>query len=173
MKHLKTLKQRLQEEQQPQKAIYNTIKSHEKHNTRLNKRITRILDTEHAYFITFTLDDAHINLKQKSHIKKITQALSQANVIDYTLNNDYGDLTNRLHYHCIATFSLPLNYTTIQQDYQYGALNIKKIINKDIKALSEYIQKLKNHTIKNSVHFITYKRSPKYPLKHNAKEILT
>ena len=172
MKQKKTLKDRLQQQQPPQKAIYNTIKASEKSHTRIRKRLTRIIQEQHAYFLTFTLDNQHLNLKQPTHIKKITQALAQAYVIDYSLNNDYGDLNNRLHYHCIACFNLPLNYTTIQNEYQYGALNIKPIIKKDIKSLSEYIQKLKNHSIKKTTFFLTYKRAPKYPLKMNAKEIL-
>ena len=172
MKQKKTLKDRLKEQQPPQKAIYNTIKSSEKSHTRIRKRITRIIEEQHAYFLTFTLDNEHIQFTQRTHIKKITQALAQAYVIDYSLNNDYGDINNRLHYHCIACFNLPLNYTMIQHEYQYGALNIKPIIKKDLKSLSEYIQKLKNHSIKKSTFFLTFKRAPKYPLKMNAKEIL-
>ena len=172
MKQKKTLKDRLQEQQSPQKAIKNTIQADQRSHSRTRKRITRIIQEQNAYFLTFTLDNEHLNLKQSTHIKKITQALTKAYVIDYSLNNDYGDTNNRLHYHCIACFNLPLNYTMIQHDYQYGALNIKPIIKKDIKSLSEYIQKLKNHSIKKSTFFLTFKRAPKYPLKMNAKEIM-
>jgi hypothetical protein len=172
MRKLKTLIQRIEEEQEPQKAINNTIRSHEKQHTNVRKRITRIIEQEHSYFITFTLNDKHLHKKQRTHIKKITEALAKVSVIDYTLNNDYGDKTNRLHYHAVACFNYQLDYTIIQKIYQYGTLDIKKIINKDIKSLSEYIQKLKNHALKKSVYMLTYKRLPKYPINHTLKELL-
>jgi len=172
MKKLKTLQDRINENQDPQKAIKNTRRSHEKQHTNIRKRVAKIIAQEHSYFITFTLDDQHLNLKQNTHIKKITETLASGSVIDYLLNNDYGDKTNRLHYHAVCCFNCQLDYSTMQKIYQYGALDIAKIIKKDLKSISEYIQKLKNHAIKKSTAMITYKRLPKYPINHTLKELL-
>ena len=172
MRKLKTLHQRIVDNQDPQKAIHNTRKAHEKQHTRIRKRVSRIIEQEHSYFMTFTLSNDYLDLKHSTHIKKITETLASGSVIDYLLNNDYGDKNNRLHYHAVACFNCQLDYTMIQKIYQYGALDIKKVYKKDTKSISEYIQKLKNHAIKKTTAYITYKRLPKYPLNHQFKEFL-
>lgn len=172
MRKLKTLHQRITDNQEPQKAIDNTRKAHEKQHTRIRKRVSRIIEQEHSYFITFTLDNDHLELRQQTHIKKITETLASGSVIDYLLNNDYGHKTNRLHYHAVACFNCQLDYTILQEIYQYGSLDIKKVYKKDTKSISEYIQKLKNHAIKKSTAMITYKRLPKYPQNNYFKEFL-
>jgi CRISPR/Cas system-associated endoribonuclease Cas2 len=172
MRKLKTLQQRIVDNQDPQKAIYNTRKAHEKQITNIKKRVSRIIDEEHSYFITFTLHDKALKLSQRTHIKKITETLASRSVIDYLLNNDYGDKNNRLHYHAVACFNCQLDYTTFDKIYQYGAINIKKIHNKDNKSISEYIQKLKNHAIKKTTAILISKKMPKYPSKINYKEFL-
>ena len=172
MRKLKTLIQRIEEEQEPQKAIKNTIRSHEKQHTNVRKRITRIIEQEHSYFITFTLNDKHLKLKERTHYKKITEALAKVSVIDYIVNNDYGSTNNRLHYHGVVCFNCQLDYTILQGIYQYGTLDIRKIIKKDVKSLSEYIQKLSNHATKKSTYSMIRKRLPKYPINHTLKELL-
>lgn len=172
MKIPKTLLQRIEQKQEPQKAIYNTRKAHEKRTTTLRQRVERIIQQEDSYFITFTLNDKHLYLKERSHYKKITQALSQAHVIDYIINNDYGNTNNRLHYHGVVCFNCQLDYTILQAIYQYGTLDIKKIIKKDVKSLSEYIQKLSNHATKKSTYSMIRKKLPQYPKNHTLKELL-
>ena len=169
---MKTLRQRLDENQEPQKAINNTIKSHQKFYTRIRKRIKRILDQEHVYFMTFTLNDRSLNKTQRTHIKKITETLVSGSVIDYVLNNDYGDKYNRLHYHCVACFNFQLDYTTIIDIYKYGAVNIREIVKKDLKSISEYILKLTNHAVKKTTAKIWRKQLPKYPKIQGLKELL-
>ena len=172
MKKYKTLIQRIEENQEPQKAINNTRKAHEKRTTTLRHRVSRIIEQEHSYFITFTLNDKHLKLKERTHYKKITETLASGSVIDYILNNDYGSTTNRLHYHGVACFNCLPNYSILQDIYQYGTLDFKKIIKKDIKSLSEYIQKLANHATKSSTYSMLRKKLPKYPINHTLKEFL-
>lgn len=169
---MKTLKQRLEENQEPQKAINNTIKSHEKFYTRIRKRVKRIIQQEHSYFMTFTLKDQALDLHQRTHIKKITETLASLSVIDYVLNNDYGDKNNRLHYHCVACFSFQLDYTTFYETYKYGAVNCRAIIKKDLKSITEYLLKLTNHALKKTSAKIWRKRLPKYPKIEGLKELL-
>lgn len=169
---MKTLIQRIEENQEPQKAIKNTIKSHEKYHTRVRKRVARIIDQEHSYFITFTLDNKHLALKERTHIKKITDTLASGSVIDYLVNNDFGDKNNRLHYHGVACFNCQLDYTKLQEIYQYGALQIDKIYNKDLKSISEYILKLTNHAVKKTTAKIWRKKLPVYPRNFDIKELL-
>jgi hypothetical protein len=158
----KTLQQRLKT-QELEKAVTNTLKSERKRRSNISKRVKKMIEQKHAYFMTFTLSDKHINKKQDTHVRKIKEALSHASTIDWVFNNDYGDQTERLHYHAVTCTPLQLDYTKIIQIYKYGAVNIKEITKKDVKSISEYLQKLSNHALKKSVIKIWRKQNPKYP----------
>ena len=131
-----------------QKAISTQIKSDKRYRSRIKKRVESMLDDKYTYFFTFTLDNDNINGEQKNHIKKIKECL--AGNISYLINNDYGDKTDRLHYHAIASFEYEYN-TTFLNKYQFGFTRVQPILNKSAKSLYEYILKLSNHTTKSSV----------------------
>ena len=107
-----------------------------------------MLDEKYTYFYTFTLSNEYINLDEKNHIKKIKECL--AGNISYLINNDYGDKTDRLHYHAIASFEYEYD-TTFLNKYQFGFTRCQPIKQKNAKSLYEYILKLSNHTTKSSV----------------------
>jgi len=132
-----------------QRIIDNTNKSDEKYTLRIYKRVKTMLDEKYTYFITYTINDISLEKTTEiQHVKKIKATLPGATY--YLINNDYGDLTNRLHYHALASFSHEYD-TTLLNQYQYGYTNIKPIKDKDAYALGQYILKLTNHTIKKSV----------------------
>jgi hypothetical protein len=131
-----------------QKAISTQIKSDNKYRSRIKKRVESMLDDKYTYFFTFTLDNDSIKLDEKNHIKKIKECL--AGNISYLINNDYGDKTDRLHYHAIASFAYEYN-TTFLNKYPFGFTSVKAIKQKNAKSLYEYILKLSNHTTKSSV----------------------
>ena len=158
----KTLQQRLQT-QELQQAVKNTLKSERKRRANISKRIKKMIEQKHAYFMTFTLSDEHINKKQDTHIRKIKEALRHASTIDWVINNDYGDQTDRLHYHVVTCTPFQLDYTMIISIYKYGAVNIREITTKTPKSVYEYIMKLSNHAQKKSVAKIWRKQNPKYP----------
>ena len=131
-----------------QKAISTQIKSDKKYRSRIKKRVESMLDDKYTYFYTFTLSNEHINGDEKNHIKKIKECL--AGNISYLINNDYGDKTDRLHYHAIASFEYEYD-TTFLNKYQFGFTRCQPIKQKNAKSLYEYILKLSNHTTKSSV----------------------
>lgn len=169
---MKTLTQRIEEGQPIQRAIYNTRNAEEKRYTKLRKRVSKIIDQPYSYFMTFTLTDKHLDLTPKTHVLKIKEALARASYIDYILNNDYGDQTDRLHYHCVCAFSYQLDYNTIIEIYKYGAVNIKPVIRKSTSAISEYILKLTNHAKKKTTSRRWIPRYTYYPKNTNLKELL-
>ena len=145
----KTLNERLESNPyQIQKAVNNTIKSEHRFRSRIKKRVETIITSGHAYFFTFTLNDNALNMTERYHIKKIKATLSQATL--YLINNDYGDKTQRLHYHALVSFNHEYD-TTFNDKYQLGFINIRNITELNPKAIYEYIMKLSNHTTKKSV----------------------
>lgn len=146
----------MQEGQDPQQAIDNLNKSYKKRNARLKKRLEKILQQEHAYFITFTIAPAHYNYNYDTYLRKIKEALKYAS--SWLLNSDYGDENNRLHFHAVVAFPDKLDYNTITSIYQYGAVNFRPIYAKNEKALREYLLKTLNHATKQSAGKIHYSR---------------
>lgn len=147
----KTIEQRINENNGliDQKTIDRQITADIKYKSRIKKRVETMLKEPYAYFFTFTLNDQALeNKTTDQHIKKIKATLPQATY--YMINNDYGDQTDRLHYHAMASFNHKYD-TTLLAQYQYGYTNVREVKDKNAKALYEYILKLTNHATKKSV----------------------
>jgi hypothetical protein len=140
-----------------QDIIDKQEKSDHRYKSRIKKRVEHMLSQPYTYFFTYTFNDANIHkTTEETHIKKIRATLSQAT--SYIINNDYGDLNDRYHYHALASFNHKYN-TTFMEKWQYGYTNIKPITDPNSKALYEYLIKLTNHSIKKSVAKIWRSRS--------------
>lgn len=153
---MKTLRDRLQEGQEPQQAITNLNKSYQKRDSRLKKRLENMLQKEHTYFITFTIAPTNYGLNYNTYLTKIKEALKSASA--WVVNSDYGDINERLHFHCVATFDLQVDYNTLNEIYKYGSINFELIYNPNEKAIREYLSKIFNHTVKQSSGKIHYSR---------------
>lgn len=153
---MKTLKDRLQEGQQIQQAITNLNRSYQKRDSRLKKRIEKMLQNEHTYFITFTIAPKYYDFSYHTYLRKIKEALKSASA--WVVNSDYGSINERLHFHCVATFKSQIEYNTLNAIYKYGSINFKPIYNMNEKAIREYLNKTFNHTIKQTAGKIHYSR---------------
>jgi len=143
---MKSLAKRIEEGQYPLQAIDNMNKAYQKRESRIKRRIERMLQSEHKYFITFTIAPEHYYLKYETILRKIKEALKEAS--EWVLNSDYGAKNERLHFHCVASFMEQLDYNIIISVYQYGSINFKPIFKADEKALREYLLKTFNHAVK-------------------------
>jgi len=143
---MKTLQDRLDQGQEIQTAINNLNKSYYRRDSRLKKRLEKYLKNENTYFITFTISPKYYHLKYNTYLRKIKEALRGASA--WVVNSDYGNITERLHFHCVASFNSQLDYNIIINIYQYGSVNFKKVYNNNEKALREYLIKTFNHTVK-------------------------
>ena len=153
---MKTLKDRLQEGQDIQKAITNLNKSYQRRDSRLKKRLEQMLEQEHTYFITFTIAPKNEGLKYNTYLRKIKEALAGAS--GWVVNSDYGSINERLHFHAVSTFNDQLDYNIVNSIYQYGSVDFKPIFSNNEKALREYLIKTFNHTVKQTVGKIYYSR---------------
>jgi len=123
-------------------------------NKRLMNRITamsKLVDNQFffAYFATFTINDNYINLSLETLKKYLKRILKQYCIV-YVANNDYGDKTQRLHFHAIV---LTDNVEDLKKDWTaYGFIKTQKVDfkNEDEKKISKYITKLTNHSLKKS-----------------------
>ena len=153
---MKTLQDRLQEGQEIQQAINNLSQSYYRRDSRLKKRLENMLQKEHIYFITFTIAPKNYGLKYNTYLRKIKEALAGASA--WVVNSDYGNINERLHFHCVASFNSRLDYNTLNNIYQYGTIDFKPIYSANEKALREYLIKTFNHAVKQTAGKIHYSR---------------
>ena len=156
---MKTLKDRLQEGQDTQRAITNLNKSYQRRDSRLKKRLENMLQKEYVYFITFTIAPKNYGLKYNTYLRKIKEALAGAS--GWVVNSDYGSINERLHFHCVATFNSRLDYNTLNNIYQYGTIDFKPIYSANEKALREYLLKTFNHAVKQTAGNTYFSRKKK------------
>jgi len=156
---MKTLNDRLKEGQQIQQAINNLSQSYYRRDSRLKKRLIQMLEQEHTYFITFTIAPKNYGLEYNTYLRKIKEALGGAS--SWVVNSDYGNINERLHFHCVAAFNSRLDYNTLNNIYQYGTIDFKPIYSANEKALREYLLKTFNHAVKQTVGNTYFSRKKK------------
>lgn len=110
---------------------------------RIDKRITYMRKIGKLYFCTFTFtNDVLDSTEQKTRRTYISRYLKS--ITKYFIANiDYGDHTNREHYHAlISDFKDNIKW-------EYGFYNIQEVINldDDVKVI-KYLTKLRNHALK-------------------------
>ena len=116
---------------------------------RLRKRIDFMLENYDCSFVTFTLNNEHINYDIKTIRNMICRILKDCDC--YFIGNiDFGDTTERMHFHFIVGKQGIKKYLKERYDYHlnYGYVDYKKINNKNSYRLSNYIDKLVNHSLK-------------------------
>lgn len=130
---------------------------------------------DNIFFMTFTFNNETMQLKPNTR-RQIIHRMLNANCEDYIANIDFGDTTEREHYHAVIVPKMPLNerfdgkYTRICADWldkygsKYGFYKAEKVQfeNGDIEKISRYIAKLCNHSIKVKQSKIMTKKASAY-----------
>lgn len=109
---------------------------------RLKKRITYMLNYS-CIFLTFTFTDSVLKTCNQSTLHTYVVRALKTFSDYYVANIDFGKKNGRLHYHALVVAD-KVDYSI----WTYGALNGKKVVNKNSSALAKYIAKLTNHAIK-------------------------
>lgn len=127
-------------------------------NTRLKNRIRDFLQIGNCIFLTLTFrDDVLEKTSEKTRRLYVTQCLKACSKY-YIANIDYGDHTQREHYHAIVVSDL------FELDsWEYGFSFAKRIIeSSNPLVLAKYVSKLTNHAIKETTrrNHIIYSRVP-------------
>lgn len=155
---------RIEQGQTPLKASFNTSKADEMRLYRLKKRCQSIIEMQYSFFVTFTIAPDYYHLKKDTIRKKAQSALGHAR---YVLNEDYGTLNERLHFHALVGYDATINFKDIIAQYPYGAVNFKvvRVSKHTSKKISLYITKTYNHAIKATAGKVYYDK-----LKHRKSE---
>ena len=112
---------------------------------RVKKRITDLVLSNQAIFITLTFTDEVLeNTNDKTRRRYVSRFLKD-NCINYIANIDFGGQFGREHYHAVVDGSLNL-----QDWHKFGAIHCERIHTneKDLNRVSKYIVKLTAHALK-------------------------
>lgn len=166
---------------------YNTLRQRQHNKTWYLYKTVKyyLLMSKYAYFVTFTLKPEKLNLKKATLVRYIKRLLNDLDLTKWILNDDYGDLKGRLHFHALvfSEHNLLEHPSVIRrkQHYNlttwddYGFSQIKPINNevdyneldKTIKRISKYIMKLTRHARKGTTLKLWYSRNKKDLIQNN------
>jgi len=140
----------------------------------LNKKVNTYSNVDNCFFITLTFKDEFFIGKSKDTIRTYIRRYLKENCNNYVANEDYGTKNERLHFHCVCnlkskdiltdfgfhTYKNHLLYCANLKNYDFGFSVVEKVkkatqeLASDIPnnhlALSNYINKLTNHALKNT-----------------------
>lgn len=125
--------------------------------SRLRYRISDLLEMGDCIFVTLTFtDDVLSNTSESTRRKYVTRFLASISC-HYVANIDFGVENGREHYHAVVVRSADIDCSL----WKYGAINFRRIHNKNKTALAKYIAKLTNHAIKETTrrNHVIYSRS--------------
>lgn len=139
----------------------------------LNKKVNTYSNVDNCFFITLTFKDEFFIGKSKDTIRTYIRRYLKENCSNYVANEDYGEKHDRLHFHCVCNlkstkiltdfgfhqYKNHLLYCANLKNYDFGFSVVEKVkkatqeLASDIPnnhlALSNYINKLTNHALKN------------------------
>lgn len=129
-----------------------------KRTTRLRKRVSSLIKSGQAYFITLTFTDEVLLTTDEAKRRLLVVRFLKQHSTEYVANIDYGKTTEREHYHAITNCNI--------EDWAYGFYLSKPIapnLESETK-LPMYITKLTHHALKKTVKgsSIIYSRKKKH-----------
>ena len=125
--------------------------------------------SSNLFFLTLTLSNDSLSYSDKSLKNKINLFTSQFD--DYLLNVDYGDKSDRKHYHAFVCFSPDTCYlnsdgylkTHLLDNYDLGLYDLQPFRgNDDYNKISSYITKLVSHSLKVKQSYVSVKKGSAY-----------
>ena len=111
---------------------------------RLKLRIDYMINNFKCMFVTLTINDDNINRKVRYLKDYCTQMLKSMNCF-YVGNVDYGSENERLHFHFVVASD---DKEFIKNNYKIGFSDVRVITSKNAYRLSNYVDKLTLHAIK-------------------------
>ena len=111
---------------------------------RLKLRIDYMINNFKCSFVTLTISDDYIYKDIKYLKDYVTKFLKKMNCF-YVGNVDYGSENERLHFHFVVASD---NKEFIKNNYKLGFSDVRVITSKNAYRLSNYVDKLTLHSIK-------------------------
>lgn len=124
--------------------------ANERRKERIKERITRMLETNKALFLTLTFSDKLFarNCSEETRRRYIARFLREQ-CSDYLANIDFGSKNKREHYHAVVVPKTKIDFERYRAifDSNINAQHIR-VDDTSVKLVGKYINKLTNHALK-------------------------
>lgn len=147
--------------------VANSINNSRYHKIqRCKSKISKLVTKDKCLFLTITFKDSVLSKTSMQTRRRYVSRYLKSVSDNYVANIDFGKTNGREHYHAIVKIVGELNYADWQK--KYGAINGRVIKNNETDAIRtiKYINKLTNHSFKDSTAYgkvsyrLIYSRKP-------------
>lgn len=133
---------------------FRVWKSNRDRRNRLKKRISKMLGSSNAKFLTLTFNDSFFERETSEETRRrYIRRFLKEQCSEYVANVDYGDKNGREHFHAIVIpKSTRIDYAPYCDFFDGSRIYSEDILvsEKSKRSLSLYINKLTNHSLKAS-----------------------
>lgn len=129
---------------------YRLYNSNHIRKERVKERISNMVNTNHAYFLTLTFSDKMFSRRCSAETRRrYIRRFLREQCKDYLANIDFGSNNEREHYHAVVIPKSIIDFAKYRELFD-SSINCKRIIKSAAseKLLSRYISKLTNHALK-------------------------
>ena len=131
---------------------FRLYKGNERRKQRIKERITRMVNTNKALFLTLTFSDKMFERNTTSETRRryIARFLKEQ-CAEYLANIDFGSTNQREHYHAVVVPKTIIDFKRYNTLFD-SSINSQHIrVNEaSIKLVGKYINKLTNHALKDN-----------------------
>lgn len=134
---------------------FRMYKSNERRKQRIKDRITRMLETEKALFLTLTFSDKMFQRNATSETRRTyIRRFLKEQCCDYLANIDFGATNQREHYHAVVVPKTIIDFARYREifDSNINAQHIR-IDDTSVRLVGKYINKLTNHALKENGYY--------------------
>ena len=133
---------------------YRIFISNNMRKARLKKRISKMIMTNKAIFLTLTFNNSFFSRDtSKVTRRRYISRFLKEQALEYVANIDYGDEHEREHYHAVVVpKGEKIDFKPYRDAFDDSNINSKRIKKSEHsnKSVSLYINKLTNHALKES-----------------------
>lgn len=134
---------------------YRLYKANERRRAKIKARITRMIQTNRAIFLTLTFSEKMFsrNCSSETRRRYIVRFL-KSECIEYVANIDFGKEKHREHYHAVVVPKTSIDFRKYHKTFDSAILGEKIRVNQtSSKFLTTYINKLTNHALKDNGYY--------------------
>jgi hypothetical protein len=134
---------------------FRLYKANERRRAKIKARITRMIETNRALFLTLTFSEKMFarNCSAETRRRYITRFL-KSECSEYLANIDFGKEKHREHYHAVVVPKTSIDFRKYHKIFDSAILGEKIRVNdSSLKFLSTYINKLTNHALKDNGYY--------------------
>ena len=126
-------------------------------NKRLEQRVSRLVYSENAIFLTLTFNDAFLKRNcSPQTLRRYMSRFLKEQCCDYVANIDFGEDNDRVHYHALVVpKNSSIDFARYREMFDNSNINAKRVrqAERSVTGIGLYINKFTLHALKDNGHY--------------------